>query len=885
MHRARFPLRRLVPLLVVGLLGACGGGDATTGPGPGGGGEQDPITSVEVSPSSLDLAVDETATLTATATRESGASAGASFTWTSRDTDVATVSSSGEVTAVGPGNTVVEATTAGVSDSAEVSVTETAPTAPGSLEAYPRAPDRISLSWRDDSERETGFEVQRRLEGESGFEVVGTTGVDATAFVDGSLEPATTYYYRVRALGEGAASEFTGEAEVRTLPPRDPESRFECERQGYPCTWTQVDPAVFDASDATADSAIQMLEEDEPTGDVLLWLQDRPDVTAASASEAALRFRLQGGRPAWVLGPDAIRGTDGAGAARTARTAGNGGFASASSTRFPEAVVGDDPKSKRALVLSPYRFQFGDTDDGPAVASILSGARGYEGNVDFFSNTATSSQVTLNQFKNWTAYDVIHVVSHGAQVCEDGEDCNTVVSTGSSSRSFFLESSDYGVDLVKIEFGERDPGASTDFFKSQYPQGLPDAIVFINACETSKGQGLAQVLTGNGGAYLGWTEVVTSTGAYAAATGFYQELVGKGVTATSGYQSLSEGEEDLTTDIPTESGAVPELEILQSGDDLRIREVVYPRNPLTKQDLPQDAPYPVVGQPEDGVSDRIPYLIKVDGVEGEPDGFTVRVTINGFSADPKALSEGRALDAEGNVWQVKGDVPVPFDAEQGQEVDVDARVSLPEGGESEWDESPELGNPVLRFASTIETEGGTTGPVVRVRSRVESELDLALDEDLEMLEGEDVLEYLEYDLTVEGSECTITSTTTTDGRLVVVDGDFALAAGGAPVLPERLVFQIPPEIEESYTVSCPQSTDTQETIHFFAGFVSFHSGELCGGVDEIDEAAGGFVIQDWTAGSGDVWARKDYDRSCSTDGATYSEETTLELIDPRGTDG
>lgn len=867
-------IRCFVPFLLVALAAGCGGSD-TTGPGGGGGGDE--VATVEVSPSSVTLAVGGTESLTATARTADGTTVSAAFTWSSQDEEVATVSSSGLVTAVGPGSTVVEARTGNVSGSAAVAVLAEAPAAPSDLHAIAGSPDRVSLSWTDNSSSETGFEVERSLQASGGFESVGTTDADITELVDESVQPSTTYYYRVRALGEGEASDFSDVAEATTLDPPDPASPFECERQAYPCTWAKVDPTVFDESDQLGDQMLQMFDDGQSVAEVLTWISQQPHVVDAIANDEVIRFRLRGGRPTWVSSPLALllpEGAPGPGPEPLARPR-----PSAPSGPRP-AVVGDNPKSKHALVMSVYQHQLAAWDPSPQIVQILSGARGYEGNVDYYANTAEEQQITVEQFKGWGAYDAIHLFTHGNQICEEGGDCHTVVRAGKTNRGLILSSTDKGVDMAKVDYGEQDTNLSTDFFREQYPGGLPNTIVYISACRTTKGQDLEQTLAGSGGVYLGWTETVWADTAEKAAIAFFQRLVSKGVTATSGFESLREGD-DLTLDRQGRTGAFATLDIYHGGDDLRIREVVYPRNPLTKEDLPQDAPYPVVGQPEDGEPDDIPYLVKVDGVDGDPAGFVVHVKVNGFSADPKPLSEGKAIDGEGNVWQVKGKVPVTFDAQQGQPIDVEVTVDLPEGGKSEWDEMAELGNPELRYRSTIESEGGQE-PIVDIVSRVKSDFKLSLDEDLEKLTGDDDLSYEEFTVQVR-SDCSVT-TTTQDGTLEVVDGDFTWTEG-QPAVPERLVIFIPPTISETIIATCPEGTGTQNTIHYFAAFYSFHGGELCGSENEVDEAAGGVVIRDWVPGSGEVMARKTYDRSCTVDEATFTENTVLELIDPREVGG
>ncbi len=75
---------------------------------------------------------------------------------------------------------------------------QTPPSAPLGFTASVAGTDRINLSWRPatDNRGVTGYKVER-AEGNSGFVEVATTA--ATNSSDGSLTPATTYNYRVRA--------------------------------------------------------------------------------------------------------------------------------------------------------------------------------------------------------------------------------------------------------------------------------------------------------------------------------------------------------------------------------------------------------------------------------------------------------------------------------------------------------------------------------------------------------------------------------------------------------------------------------------------------------------------------------------------------------------
>ena len=80
----------------------------------------------------------------------------------------------------------------------------------------------IDLAWQDNSDGETVFMVQRRVEGSDDWVEIGTAAANTTLFSDSGLEPTTTYHYRVRAFNIIQSSAFSNQVRVRTLEVQPP---------------------------------------------------------------------------------------------------------------------------------------------------------------------------------------------------------------------------------------------------------------------------------------------------------------------------------------------------------------------------------------------------------------------------------------------------------------------------------------------------------------------------------------------------------------------------------------------------------------------------------------------------------------------------------------
>jgi hypothetical protein len=98
------------------------------------------------------------------------------------------------------------------------------PAAPSNLTAKITSSSAISLAWKDNSNNEEGFKIERRT-GNGSFSAVAALGPDMTSYLDNNLNAGTTYTYRVRAYGTTSHSNYSNETSATTGPRTEVEAR------------------------------------------------------------------------------------------------------------------------------------------------------------------------------------------------------------------------------------------------------------------------------------------------------------------------------------------------------------------------------------------------------------------------------------------------------------------------------------------------------------------------------------------------------------------------------------------------------------------------------------------------------------------------------------
>lgn len=181
------------------------------------------------------------------------------------------------------------------------------PELPTLLTATATRQTTVQLSWLDQSDNETAFQIERKpgtAASVASYERIGQSAADQPAFIDAGLTAETTYTYRVRAVNAGGPSVYSGPVTVTTLPlPPAPPTDLTVQTVSQ----TQLDLRWTDASDNETQFEI---ERSQGTGEYQLIAQVDAGVTSFSdnglAADATYTYRVRavnsGGASAYSAG-------------------------------------------------------------------------------------------------------------------------------------------------------------------------------------------------------------------------------------------------------------------------------------------------------------------------------------------------------------------------------------------------------------------------------------------------------------------------------------------------------------------------------------------------------------------------------------------------------
>jgi hypothetical protein len=168
-------------------------------------------TYLVLTPGTASLSDGKTQQFTASAEDQFGQALAHQPTWTwAVSAGAGTINSSGVYTAPSSGNgtSSVRVTGGGLSTSATVQYTAPLPAAPSNATAAAVSNGWVLVSWRDNSNNETGFLIQRSMNG-GAWATVGSVGANVTFFDDTTATRGKSYSYRVAAYNSAGASAYS----------------------------------------------------------------------------------------------------------------------------------------------------------------------------------------------------------------------------------------------------------------------------------------------------------------------------------------------------------------------------------------------------------------------------------------------------------------------------------------------------------------------------------------------------------------------------------------------------------------------------------------------------------------------------------------------------
>jgi hypothetical protein len=490
----------------------------------------------------------------------------------------------------------------------------------------------------------------------------------------------------------------------------DGAAMLDCIRDDYPCSFGEVELSVIERSLALSDEAADQLESGLGVQQVAAFLALQSDVVEVIVDEPVLAFRLAAGRLMIVdvTGEQEFMSIAAAARVPSAEKPRLMEQASAAPKRstvrsaVTSKISAGDNSQRNALVLSPFRYEEDFGNSGEWVADALNGVRGYAGNVTYLATTdELDPKVNVEVLTRLLDYDVVHIDTHGGTICKGTDAPSKELAKDKGKEKCangitdFLVQRFHGTaqDLQSIAH----PGVihyrgrsyqsiaiTADFFRHYYPEGLADRLFILGSCNTFRSD-MADAVAGPNGIYVSWdgnTEFSLVKNTSLALL----EFLGQGLTVGEAFMRLP----SFSPENPDAQGSTLKQTGRRAGGDLRIRDLITVRDNLTGKLVTDVSGIEVIEVPGDGQKDNLDLEFTVDGISPEQlANFYVNLVVDDHVIGHLDMKQS-GVQVDDFRYMVSTPVPLPFDVQEGQRLNMDFWIPLPDLGEDHFIAAPSV---------------------------------------------------------------------------------------------------------------------------------------------------------------------------------------------------
>lgn len=493
---------------------------------------------------------------------------------------------------------------------------------------------------------------------------------------------------------------------------------FSCNEQKKETT-ESTDEVLDDFSkmpDSIFMAGFKMLETLEETSfsKALALLQKENTVTELGVGDSLISFRVSHGPLMLMPFGEGIPGTKGI----SARPLSTGSFLTVQDEEDNVvAAQRDDREHKKALIMAPYQWDFGQNEDALVPLKKLENQRNYRGGITFKANTTKHAQnIFLDDYASFEAYDMVYLSSHGSKTCIIKKDEIEIISGGDSNMCYTFISTGIQLKMTEaiklkqqladkgykgIYFSKtKDPSMASiylgaQFFKDRY-KNLEDKLIIFSACQLGQRNDLQQTFESLmlNGQFFFWQNTVNADDASKAYNSLFERMLEYGETAPKAFENIPN---ELKNNLPSSFVLLDEngkkdtvdtytyLRMVSNGHAMHLIEPVTFIDEKTHQALDEGQVFPFEGIFEDDLPESASFTLELlgyDQKEMQQENMTVSLKVDGETvlekqsflpdSDPNDNIEVKAGKNEKTTWVTFKDIDVKKDLKKNSSVKLEA---------------------------------------------------------------------------------------------------------------------------------------------------------------------------------------------------------------------